>query len=106
VSGIQGSGVTREATRYQVSFKEVGRGKKSWVEILKQKPTEAILQRVVRKSGALMSRDIICEFSDPDHGTVYAGMRPVGTFEVIRAVVSDPGPFNVDHINAAFAGLV
>jgi hypothetical protein len=100
------SATGQSTSRYQVSFKEIGRGKKSWVEILKQKPTEAILQRVVRKSGALMSRGIICEFSDPDHGTVYAGMRPVGTFEVTRTIVSDPGPFDVDHINAAFAGLV
>lgn len=96
----------KSVVRFVVAFKDVGRTKKNWSESLKQQPTEAILQRLVRKSGALMSRDIVCEFTDDANGTVYAGIRPVGTFTVKGLDVSGSDPFSADHVALAMADLV
>lgn len=69
---------------YRVSFSGVGRSKKSWVATLDQMPTESILARLVRKSGALASSDIECAFDeDLEYGMVIVGgFRPVGAFRV------------------------
>jgi len=74
---------TEEQVTYQVTFAGVGRSKKNWISTLQQCPTPAILERLVRKSGALMSRDVECVLDeDEEHGTIYAGMRPVGAFQI------------------------
>lgn len=99
-------GQENSTVRFVVAFQNVGRTKRSWSESLKQQPTEAILQRLVRKSGALMSRDIVCEFTDDTNGTVYAGIRPVGTFSVKAIDVSGSDPFSADHVALAMADLV
>lgn len=69
---------------YRVIFVSVGRDHKSWETTLEQMPTEAILEKLVRKSGALGSRDIECVFDeDLEYGTVIVGgFRPVGSFRV------------------------
>lgn len=69
---------------YLVTFTGVGRGKRSWCERLSQTPTESILERLVRKSGALISGCIECVFDeDLEYGTVIVGgYRPVGSFRV------------------------
>lgn len=74
---------SEDKVTYQVTFAEVGRGKKTWISTLNQCPTQAVLERLVRKSGALMSRDVECVLDeDEEHGTIYAGMRPVGSFQI------------------------
>lgn len=71
---------------YTVEFVGVGRNKKSWSVTMDQFPTERILDRHVRKSGALMSSDIECLFDDDlEHGYILAGMREVGAFRVRQA---------------------
>lgn len=76
--------------KYTVEFVGVGRNNTSWSVSLDQMPTEPILERHVRKRGALMSRDIECVFDeDLEHGCIFAGMRTVGSFRV-RA--SDKSP--------------
>lgn len=75
--------MTEDGVTYQVTFAGVGRAQKSWIVTLKQCPTEAILARMVRKSGALLSRDVECVLDeDEEHGTIYAGMRPAGAFQI------------------------
>ena len=70
-------------TYYTVEFVGVGRNKKTWSVSLDQFPTESILERHVRKSGALMSSGIECLFDDDlEHGYIFAGMREVGAFRV------------------------
>lgn len=72
--------------KYTVNFVGVGRSNKSWSVTMDQTPTEPILERYVRKSGALMSRDIECVFDeDLEHGIILAGMRGVGAFRVRAA---------------------
>jgi hypothetical protein len=101
MSGVSSQSRSKANERFRVTFTRVGRSKMDWVSVLRQQPTLPILERLVRKSGALASRDIQCLFAD-DHksGTVYAGMRAVGAFRVEHLVVDDPGPFSVDHIAA------
>jgi hypothetical protein len=80
---VMADGVAKRS--YRVSFSGVGRGKKSWVATLDQMPTESILARLIRKSGALASRDIECAFDDEnlEYGIVIVGgFRPVGAFRV------------------------
>lgn len=70
-------------TSYRVTFAEIGRDKVTWSQPLDQDPTEAILERMVRKKKVLASRDVACEFDeDLEHGVVIAGMRIVGSFRV------------------------
>jgi hypothetical protein len=91
---------------YRITFAGVGRGKKSWVSTIKQVPTEAILARLVRKSGALMSRDIECVFDeDQEYGEIYAGMRAVGAFKVEAFKITNADPFDAVHITRAFEGV-
>ena len=72
--------------KYTVEFVGVGRNNTSWSVSLDQMPTEPILERHVRKRGALMSRDIECVFDeDLEHGIILAGMREVGAFRVRAA---------------------
>ena len=75
---------TENQKSYRVSFKEVGRNKKSWTATLNQQPTEAVLEHLVRKSGTLGSRDIECVFDDDlEYGIVIVGgVRSVGAFRV------------------------
>lgn len=67
----------------KVEFKNVGRAKKCWTQEFDQLPTLPVLERAVRKSHALMSRDIQC-LSNEAHtgGSIYAGIRCVGQFTV------------------------
>lgn len=69
---------------FEVTFTNVGRNKRGWSSILNQRPTEIILERMVRKHGGLMSSDIECVFAEDGwSGTiVVGGMRPVGEFRV------------------------
>jgi hypothetical protein len=66
-----------------VQFKDVGRNKKSWEDRISVPSFEA-LGHCVKKSGALMSRDLDFD-EDPDGmgGQVYAGMRVVGSYKLI-----------------------
>lgn len=64
----------------RIEFKNVGRDKRSWTETIEQQPTGPIIEKLVRKSGSLMSRNI---FIDIDEGKIYAGFRTVGHFELI-----------------------
>lgn len=75
---------SRSEGSYRVIFVSVGRYHKSWETTLDQMPTEAILVKLVRKSGALGSFDIECVFDDDlEYGTVIVGgFRPVGSFRV------------------------
>lgn len=69
---------------HTIMFHNVGRGKVSWSELLKQTPTLPIIERMVRKKGVLMSRDIECLSNEAGTaGTIYVGMRAVGTFELV-----------------------
>lgn len=70
---------------YRVEFIDVGRFKRSWSTTLHGEISEAILERHVRKSRALMSNDAECVF-DPDRngGMVCAGYGPVGLFKVTK----------------------
>lgn len=96
---------TTEQIRYRVTFAGVGRSKVGWVEVLKQKPTERILERLVKKQKVLMSRDIECVFDDDEeYGEILAGIRPVGAFRV-ECLKVDSEPFSADHVAIAFAGL-
>lgn len=79
------SDITAEKVSYRVTFADVGRDKRTWTVTIEQQPTEAILERLVRKSKALMSRDIWCDFDeDLEHGVIGAGMRVVGSFRVVE----------------------
>jgi hypothetical protein len=75
-----------EQSAYKVEFAGVGRDNRSWTSALQQQPTEAILERLVRKHGGLASREIECVFDeDMEHGTIIVGgYRPVGAFRVIE----------------------
>lgn len=77
---------------YEVQFIDVGRGKKCWNQTFQQEPTEPIIERAVKKSGALMSRDIEAVFDCADAGFIAAGFRPVGRFRVISAATSRATP--------------
>jgi hypothetical protein len=66
-----------------VTFHSIGRGKRTWSEQLQQQPTEPVLVRLVRKSGALMSRDISCSLDERGTcGYVFAGIHTVGSFTI------------------------
>lgn len=74
-----------------VRFEDVGRGKKTFevqVRVIGDLLDRNDMLRAVRKSGALMSRDIevIANPFDPEHamGAVFAGMRVVGAWRVVE----------------------
>lgn len=70
-------------TKTLVQFTRVGRGKKTWQAEVEW--TEGSLCDAVHESGALMSTfSVSCEIDSQFGGTVYAGMRPVGTFERLK----------------------
>jgi hypothetical protein len=60
----------------KVKFLNVGRDKRSWEEEIAE-PTEERLELAVRMTGFLRSQDITCT-----QGVVYAGMRPVGSYQL------------------------
>ncbi len=68
---------------YSVQFKDVGRNKISWSEEFHQLPTEAVIRRAVTRKKALMSRDIDVDLTD-GVGCIYAGIRAVGSFSVVK----------------------
>lgn len=63
----------------KVAMISVGRGQKSWTADLPDPTVEAIA-REARKN--LMSRDVYAEFESDTGGSIYAGMRHVGRFEI------------------------
>lgn len=69
---------------YEIQFTDVGRLKKCWTSKVSQRPTEAIILKLVSKSGAIVSRGVDCEFLEVlGAGTLYVGgFRPVGSFRV------------------------
>jgi hypothetical protein len=70
---------------YTVTFREVGRDKRTWTNRLRQLPTEAVLEKLVRQNSSLMSSTIECVFDeDLEHGVVIVGgFREVGSFRVL-----------------------
>lgn len=66
-----------------VQFKDVGRDKKCWEDRISV-PSFESLEHCLKKSGAVMSRDIDFD-EDPDGmgGRVFAGVRAVGTYKLI-----------------------
>lgn len=69
---------------YRIEFIDVGRRNKRWTSTLEQLPTEAVLERLVRKHGGLASRDVEC-CTDGNAGLVIVGgCRPVGRYEIHR----------------------
>jgi hypothetical protein len=67
-----------------IRFKDIGRRKVTWEIKLDQMPTEPILERAVRKKGALLSHDISVSVQPGDTaGPVFAGMHHVGDWEVV-----------------------
>jgi hypothetical protein len=68
-----------------VEFKEVGRGKVSWEELLPA-PDEALILRSIRNKKALMSHGVDVEISeDGKCGTIFVGgFRTVGKFEIVQ----------------------
>ena len=70
---------------YRIEFLEVGRHKRSWNVTTHSEPSEAQLEKLVRKSRALLSTDVECVFNDDrTAGMVCAGHGPVGTFKVTK----------------------
>jgi hypothetical protein len=70
---------------YHIEFLEVGRYKRSWNLTTHSEPSEAQLEKFVRKSRALLSTDVECVFNDDrTAGMVCAGHGPVGTFKVTK----------------------
>ena len=73
-----------------VRFIDVGRNKRTFeVEVVEMReapgiPTENGLVTALRKSHALMSRDLDVSI-DGTSGLCFAGMRPVGRWEVVNA---------------------
>ena len=65
------------------SLTDVGRDRKSWATTMPEVSYERFLGEI-RRHGALLSRDISFEFKqdDPEHGYIFAGIRPVGTFTI------------------------
>lgn len=60
----------------KVKFIAVGRNKKTWEEEIAD-PSPDFLEAAVMMAGVLMSRDITCE-----DGVIFAGLRPVGRYEI------------------------
>lgn len=79
---------SQETCAYKVEFVDVGASKRSWTSRVRQHPTEATLERLVKKHGGLASRSIECVFDDDEeHGVVYVGgLRPVGAFRVVEVL--------------------
>ena len=70
-----------------VHMKDVGRNKRSWTAKIRANPLdlgsiETAVEREVRQSGALLSRDIVAQMDTPDGGMIFAGFHSVGRFEV------------------------
>ena len=72
----------------KVHFENVGCGKKCWSGECHEIELEAWVLKQVRRGGALLSRDIEFEIHG-NEGTIFAGMRAVGT---IRVEDLDPAP--------------
>ena len=66
------------------TFNNVGRGKVNWTEEFPEEPTDAQLMFSIRRSGALLSRDVDVERYDSGTGgeIVVVGFRTVGRFHV------------------------
>jgi hypothetical protein len=66
-----------------VKFKDVGRNKKSWEAHCDGELTYKFMYGQVKSNAAIMSSDL--EFGD--NGTIFAGFRSVGTFEVLPKAI-------------------
>jgi hypothetical protein len=67
-----------------VEFRNVGRGKRTWIANLPNL-SDAALYREVSKSGALANQGIDFDVSEDGSGTIYVGgFRPVGTFQTVE----------------------
>lgn len=64
-----------------VKFHNVGRRKLSW-DVNTTDTTPTTIEELVRKKGALMSHDISAEYTEDQEGIIFAGIRPVGTFQI------------------------
>lgn len=72
-----------------IRFIEVGRSKRTWEEPLKRLTPDTIAM-LVAKSGALKSRGIEIDLNiDTMSGSIYAGMRTVGRFEIALKEIVD-----------------
>lgn len=66
-----------------VEFIDVGRDKRSWTETIEGKDLYFEIERVVRRSGAIMSRGIDVEIEEDGTGKIIVGgFRTVGTFKI------------------------
>jgi len=68
----------------KVSFKEIGRDKKSWEKEFGSTVTESAIAKEAKRGGSLMSSGVDAEIDDSGHtGTILVGgWRPVGTFTI------------------------
>lgn len=66
----------------RVKFKDVGRHKRTWEAVCPRELDYEWLYAEVKRNHALLSSDI----SFLESGTICAGIRPVGTFEIIKEV--------------------
>lgn len=74
----------------KLKFVDVGRNKKSWEVEVPDSPdhmTNSAIAKSIRKSHSLASRDLEWEIDlDAGVGAVFAGMRRVGSIEVLAPV--------------------
>lgn len=71
-------------TDWEVTFRDVGRGKKTWTRRVRRPFAElgCWMVREVKKNGGLMSRNVSVTGDAPGMGSVWAGMHRVGEVEV------------------------
>jgi len=72
-----------------VKFIDVGRNKLSWTAQTAEVGFDWLYKQVKAK-GALMSSDIAFR-NEHGNGTIYAGVRAVGRFEVVTETVTSEG---------------
>ncbi|RJO61077.1 MAG: hypothetical protein C4542_07265 [Dehalococcoidia bacterium] len=64
-----------------IEFKEVGRGKVSWIEKI-NKLSHASLKRAIVKKACVLSRDLDFTYDEEkNEGFISAGFRSIGTFK-------------------------
>jgi hypothetical protein len=72
-----------------INFKNIGRLKRSWTEVMPYPHLDKIA-KAAKEKGALMSKDIQATYDENAdlnercEGTIFAGFRPVGRFEVMK----------------------
>ena len=67
---------------FTVDFERVGRGEVSWHESFDHRPTEIDLVRSVKAKRVLASKGIDVGFCEDNRGSIFAGLRAVGTFSI------------------------